>query len=140
MTEPLVRQLVFTAKVMRDAFEDALAAAGGSMGTWVVLSAISSEASFINQSVLATKVQLEGATITHHVDRLEQAGLVARRPDPNDRRARHLELTVAGEKLHGKLMTAAKEFETHALAGLSAPQRAALREILDRVRGNLASD
>src|SRR5437762_9178295 len=106
---PLGRQLVFTAKAMRDAFEDALTEAGGSMGTWVVLSAISSEVGFINQSVLASRVRLEGATITHHVDRLEELGLVRRQLDPADRRVRRLELTPAGQKLHAKLLKAAKE-------------------------------
>ena len=41
--EPLGKQLVFTAKAVREAFEEALARAGGSLGTWVVLSALSHE-------------------------------------------------------------------------------------------------
>ena len=99
MDEPLGRQLVFTAKAMREAFESALAGAGGSLGMWVVLSAISSEVGFINQSILASRVKLEGATITHHIDRLEELGLVRRVADPNDRRVRRLELTAEGQKL-----------------------------------------
>jgi len=137
MSEPLGRQLVFTAKAMRESFEDAMAAAGGSLGTWVVLSAISSETGFINQSALAGKVRLEGATITHHIDRLEQLGLVRRQADPNDRRARNLELTPEGKKLHATLMTAAKDFEKGALAGLSVKQCADLGAMLERIRANL---
>jgi MarR family transcriptional regulator for hemolysin len=137
--EPLGRQLVFTAKAMREAFEGALQSAGGSLGTWIVLSAISSEVGFINQSVLASRVKLEGATITHHVDRLEELGLVRRVPDPNDRRVRRLELTTDGTKLQAKLMKAAKECETKTLAGLSTKDCHALGGMLDRIRLNLES-
>ena len=139
MDEPLPRQLVFLGKAMREAFEAAMADAGGSLATWIVLSAVNSEVGFINQSVLASRVRLEGATITHHVDRLEELGLVKRRPDPHDRRVRHVELTPAGKKLHAKLMTAAKEFEARALDGLTAKDCAQLRTALDRVRENLTS-
>src|SRR5215468_9467734 len=60
--EPLGRQLVFTAKAMREAFEDTLAAAGGSLGTWVVLSALS-DVGAMSQAALASHVHLEGATL-----------------------------------------------------------------------------
>jgi MarR family transcriptional regulator for hemolysin len=139
MAEPLARQLVFAGKAMREAFEAAMADAGGSLATWIVLSAVNNEVGFINQSVLASRVRLEGATITHHVDRLEQQGLVRRRPDPGDRRVRHVELTPAGEKLHAELMEAAKAFESRALAGVSQAARAQLRDALEQIRSNLAS-
>ena len=56
----------------------------------------------VSQAALASHVHLEGATITHHVDRLEAAGLVRRRLDPDDRRVRLLELTEAGSELYGR--------------------------------------
>ena len=60
----------------------------------------------MTQAALATHAHLEGATITHHVDRLEKAGLVRRVLDPDDRRVRRLELTPAGVELHARMMTA----------------------------------
>jgi MarR family transcriptional regulator for hemolysin len=137
--EPLGRTLVFTAKTMREAFEDTLAAAGGSLGTWVVLSALSDEAEFVSQAALATHVHLEGATITHHVDRLEAAGLVRRRIDPDDRRARRLELTPAGTELHQRLFTAVIALEQRALHGLSSTDREALERCLATIQTNLAA-
>ncbi len=137
MSEPLGRQLVFTAKAMRASFEDALEAAGGTLATWVVLGALGEEGGAISQSVLASKVRLEGATITHHVDRLEALGLVVRRPDPHDRRVRRLELTEAGAALRARLVAAATAFEARALAGLSADERATLRALLARIGANL---
>jgi MarR family transcriptional regulator for hemolysin len=135
--EPLGRTLVFTAKAMREAFEDALASAGGSLGIWVVLSALS-DLDFVSQAALASHVHLEGATITHHIDRLEAAGLVRRRIDPDDRRARRLELTRAGSELHDQLLAAVTALEHTALRGLGAEDREALRRHLTTIQSNLA--
>ena len=136
--EPLGRQLVFTAKAMREAFEDTLAAAGGSLGTWVVLSALS-EIGCMSQAALATHVHLEGATITHHVDRLEAAGLVRRQLDPGDRRVRMLELTGAGAELHAHLLGAVIELQQQVLAGLTPEMRATLQEALATIQANLSA-
>src|SRR5690242_9753547 len=96
VNEPLGRQVVFAGRAIQEAFAAALVDAGGSLATWVVLSALS-DVGIVSQAVLASHVHLEGATITHHVDRLESAGLLHRRLDPDDRRVRRLELTPAGE-------------------------------------------
>jgi MarR family transcriptional regulator for hemolysin len=136
--EPLGRQLVFTAKAMREAFEDTLAAAGGSLGTWVVLSALS-EVGFMTQAALASHVHLEGATITHHVDRLEKAGLVRRQLDPGDRRVRRLELTDAGAELHQLLLTAVIDLQRRVLGGISSAERETLRQALETIQANLAA-
>ena len=138
LVEPLGRQLVFTAKAMREAFEETLAAAGGSLGTWVVLSALS-DVGCMSQTALATHVHLEGATITHHIDRLEAAGLVRRLLDPSDRRVRRLELTDAGAELHSRLLAAVIELQQHVLARLGPRERAALRKALETIQTNLAA-
>jgi MarR family transcriptional regulator for hemolysin len=129
---------VFTAKAMREAFEGALASAGGSLGTWVVLSALSDTA-FVSQAALASHVHLEGATITHHIDRLEAAGLVVRRIDPDDRRARRLELTPAGTDLHRQLLSAVAVLEHTAMSGLTNDDRATLRRVLATIESNLTA-
>jgi MarR family transcriptional regulator for hemolysin len=135
--EPLGRQLVFTAKAMREAFEDTLARAGGSLGSWIVLSAIA-EVHGLTQAALATHAHLEGATITHHVDRLEKAGLVRRVLDPGDRRVRRLELTPAGIELHARMMTAAVQFQTVIMAGLQQDEKDVMIRCLELIQTNLA--
>jgi MarR family transcriptional regulator, 2-MHQ and catechol-resistance regulon repressor len=50
-------------------------------------------------NVLGRKVLLTSGSITTAVDRLEQRGLVERRPDARDRRARVVHLTPEGRKL-----------------------------------------
>ncbi|HXH97412.1 MAG TPA: MarR family transcriptional regulator [Gaiellaceae bacterium] len=133
---PLGRHLVFTAKALRTAFEDMLKRSGGSLGTWIVLSALSEEGG-VSQKVLASHVHVEGATITHHVDRLEEQGLVRRQVDPHDRRIRRIELTPEGVRLHERLLADALAFERATLAGLDDADRAELRRLLDLIASNL---
>jgi MarR family transcriptional regulator for hemolysin len=93
----------------------------------------------MSQAALASHVHLEGATITHHIDRLEAAGLVRRHLDPNDRRVRRLELTQAGAELHTRLLAAVIELQQRVLAGLGRPERAALQQTLKTIQSNLAA-
>ena len=55
----------------------------------------------INQRALADILDIENITLTRHVDRLELKGLVERRPDPNDRRARTLHLKDKAKSVLG---------------------------------------
>src|SRR5436853_2009335 len=48
---------------------------------------------------LAAAEGVQPPTATAAVGRLEQSGLVARRPDEHDRRVVHVEITAAGRKL-----------------------------------------
>jgi MarR family transcriptional regulator, transcriptional regulator for hemolysin len=121
---------------VREGFEQTLTAAGGSLGTWIVLSALSDDG-VVSQTVLASRMQVEGATITHHVDRLEKLGLVRREIDATDRRVRKIELTPDGVRLHKTLLEAAKEFEARLLTGTGERQQTELRRTLDRIRANL---
>ena len=121
---------------MREAFEETLHAADSSLGTWVVLNCLTDEG-IMSQTDLAGHVHVEGATITHHIDRLERLGLVRRQADPADRRVRRVELTPAGKRLHGRLLDAVKKLEAKALAGLTEQQLEDLRGTLDTIRSNL---
>src|SRR5579862_8377686 len=58
VNEPLGRQIVFAGRAIREAFEAALAEAGGSLATWVVLSALS-DVGIVSQAMLASHVHLE---------------------------------------------------------------------------------
>jgi MarR family transcriptional regulator, transcriptional regulator for hemolysin len=133
---PVGRDLVFTAKALREAFEDALARSGGSLGTWIILNAVSTEG-VVNQSVLASHAHVEGATMTHHIDHLEKLGLVRRVADPADRRVRKIEPTPEGVALHKRMLAEAKKFEAKTFAGVTDEERVVLRDVLDRIKQNL---
>jgi MarR family transcriptional regulator for hemolysin len=136
--EPVGRKLVFTAKALREEFERGLAEAGGSLGTWLVLNAVSDQG-FISQTALAGRWHVDGATITHHVDRVEAKGLVKRVVDPADRRVRRLELTPEGKRLYRRLVAVATELDAALFEGVADRDRAALERVLEQMRANLAA-
>lgn len=112
--------------------------AGGSLGTWIVLNAISDEG-FVSHSVLASHAHVDGATITYHVDRAEKQGLVLREADPDDRRVKRLRLTPAGHRLYKELWAVAGAFQEQVMEGISDAEQARLRRTLAKVRANLAA-
>src|SRR5436190_11799984 len=66
-------------------FDAALAEAGGSRPIWLVLLALTINEQ-ANQRELAAFGGIRGATLTHHLDAMESAGLVLRARDPENRR------------------------------------------------------
>ena len=135
--EPALRQLVFTAKDVRTAFEQALERAGGSLGVWIVLNAVSDEG-FISHRILASRAHVDGATITHHVDRAEKLGLVVREVDPSDRRVKRLTLTPAGVRLHRTLLAEVGALAERMLAGVTRRELDSLARTLEKINANLA--
>jgi DNA-binding PadR family transcriptional regulator len=71
--------------------------------------------------------------MTYLIDALEDAGLVSRHADPNDRRARRVVITERGGVLFGQLNERLAEVETHVLAALEEDERSAFRRLLQRV-------
>jgi MarR family transcriptional regulator, transcriptional regulator for hemolysin len=136
---PLGRELAFAAKDVREAIDAALARAGGSLGIWIVLSAVSDEGG-ASQSLLASREHVDGATITYHVDRAEKLGLVRREVDPDDRRVKRLHLTPKGSRLHERLLAAALAFDAAMCAGISEQEKGALRKTLAKIRVNLGQN
>lgn len=72
-------------------------------------------------------------TMTNRIDRLERRGLVARRPDPSDRRSVKVSLTPAGGAAVDAAMAALLERESALLANLDDDERASLAGLLRRV-------
>jgi MarR family transcriptional repressor of emrRAB len=67
------------------------------------------------------------------VKRLEAEGLVAREPDPADRRAVRLHLTREGAREAGRLLAARQAALAPLLAGLGERESAALERLLERL-------
>jgi MarR family transcriptional regulator for hemolysin len=133
---PIGRQLAATSKTVNRAFNHALADAGGSLPTWLILSTLRGDR-WRTQQDLARAVGIEGPTLTRHLDGLEEAGLVARRRDPADRRAVQVELTPAGEELHGRLLQAVIVFQRRLTSGLSENEIERTKKTLLRMEQNL---
>ena len=90
-----------------------------------------------NQATLAELLDVEPITIARTIDRLELSGLVERRPDPGDRRARLLFLGERAHPLLEQLRTLGAETREIALAGIAEDERALLMTLLTKMRANL---
>jgi MarR family transcriptional regulator, transcriptional regulator for hemolysin len=129
--------LAQTAKVVSHAFEKALAEAGGSTPTWLILLAVKTQ-QVDNQRALAEAVGIRGATLTHHLDNLERRGLVRRVADPDNRRVQGVELTPAGDKLFLGLRDAAVAFDRRLRRGLGEPDELAVRRVLGQLSASVS--
>jgi DNA-binding MarR family transcriptional regulator len=85
------------------------------------------------QLALARTLGVDRTVMTYLLDELEGAGLVARRPDPADRRARHVLLTEAGRARLCDLERRLRDAEDHLLAPLEPAERDVLRTLLQRL-------
>jgi MarR family transcriptional regulator for hemolysin len=134
---PIGLHLTRTASVVSRAFDDALAAAGGSRPIWLILLALKTQR-LANQRKLAEAVGVQGATLTHHLNAMEADGLVTRRTDPTNRRVHLVELTSHGDALFHRLRAAAVGFDQRLRAGLTDSDVTSLARLLDRLRDNVA--
>jgi len=85
--------LIDTGRLLRKRFEQNVRGTGLTRAQWQVLKEIYVQEG-LNQGALAELLEVEPITVGRLVDRLEQAGLIERRPHPTDRRA--FALSAAG--------------------------------------------
>jgi MarR family transcriptional regulator for hemolysin len=133
---PIGLQIARTAKVLSRAFDDALAEAGGSLPIWLVLVSVKAQRPGM-QRELAEAVGIEGPTLTHHLNRMEAAGLLTRRRDPDNRRVHRVELTEAGEAMFHRLRQSVATFDRRLRTGLDDDQITVISELLGRLRANV---
>lgn len=94
----------------------------------------------VRQSELIKAVDLDPSTVTKMLQRLEQAGHVLRRPDPDDRRAVLVEATDTSCGLLAEVERAWGELEEQTLTGLDKSERTELARLLGLVEGNLCTE
>lgn len=127
--------LRIAAKSARMLLERHLSQAGASFGTWTVLAMLESGGQAV-QRVLAASLGIEGPTLTRHLDRLEELGLIRRNRDGADRRYALIELTAAGRALCHELDAIARAANDELLAGFSDDEITQLKGMLRRLAGN----
>jgi MarR family transcriptional regulator for hemolysin len=134
--QPVGMHLARVARETGRAFDAALAEAGGSLPVWLVLISLKSR-QLANQRALADAVGIQEATLTHHLNAMETAGLLTRRRDPANRRVHVVELTAEGDALFVRLRAAATAFDERLRAGLSTAELERFEQVLDRLRDNV---
>lgn len=84
-------------------------------------------------NTIGSMVRLTSGSITTAVDRMEQKGLVERRSDPEDRRARVVHLTPAGRKLISCAFADHEKAMDRATSGLTPEERGQATELLKKL-------
>jgi len=91
----------------------------------------------INQTTLGKMMLVNRSNITGLVDRMEQAGLVRRADDPEDRRVHYVEMTETGGQILEKAHKAYYSSIEKIMSALSGNERKFLSSMLESVRMQL---
>lgn len=91
----------------------------------------------MTQSEIAEKLSVQGATVTNMLQRMEEAGLVARRRDSEDNRLVRVYLTDTGRKQERAITEQFMKVEEAIFEGLDQQQRAVLRQMLKKMLSNM---
>jgi MarR family transcriptional regulator for hemolysin len=141
MPQPSInREFAFTlndvARLLRTYADYKAAQLGITRAQWAVLVRVE-RFEGLNQSELAEGLDLQPITLTRLVDKLSDSGLIERRPDPTDRRAKRLFLTPAARPLLERLGELGEETMGNTLAGVDAASVKDMIAKLSVVKENL---
>jgi len=103
---------------------------------WAVMARLE-HAEGLKQSELAEMLDLQPITLTRLVDRLCANGMVERRADPNDRRAKRLHLTPLARPLMDRLAELGHDMMGTVLAGFDLASIERMTGELTRTKENL---
>jgi DNA-binding MarR family transcriptional regulator len=125
MLHPLLRDLVAAELPI-------LAAHDLSMWGYVVLNALD-RSPVRTQTALAEAIGADKTRIIGTLDELQQRGYIERRPDPDDRRVRLLEITPAGRAVKNAVQSDIQRGEERWLAELTGEERNVFLRVLERL-------
>ena len=137
--ERLGKQFVFTAKTMKERFERVLGEHGSSLQHFLMLSSLQANPGQ-SQRELADTMGIMGPTMTHHLDRFEQDGVIVREPDPTDRRVTRVRLTAAGRRQHKRIVTVVDRHDAALRQTLGEHDATELQRILSRLQDHFAQE
>jgi DNA-binding MarR family transcriptional regulator len=126
MLHPLLRDLVA-------AEQPILVAHDVSMWGYVVLNALD-QSPVRTQAALADAIGADKTRIIPTLDELQQKGYIERRPDPDDRRVRLLEITPSGREVKNAVQVDIQRGEERWLSELTAQERDVFLRALERMK------
>ena len=141
MTSPSPRrELAFllydVGRLLRTLADQRVRALDMTRAQWAVLAALE-RGENVKQSELADILEIRPITLTRLVDRLCANGLVERRADPDDRRAKRLFLTPAGKPLVQRLAGLGEDLMAEVLVGIDESTVALMLTQLNLAKDNL---
>lgn len=123
------------AKHLERAIQETFSEFGLTVGEFDVLAALrrSGQPYQLSPTELFNTLMVSSGTMTHRIDRLEQAELVKRIPEPSDRRGTRIELTDKGFNLIEKAVEAHALNEHRILSVLEASEHKVLIQLLRKL-------
>jgi MarR family transcriptional regulator for hemolysin len=123
-------------RLLRTYADQKARALGMTRALWAVLLRLERREG-LKQSDLAEDLDIQPITLTRLVDRLCDNGLIERRADPSDRRAKRLYLTPAARPLLERIDEQVDAVAEQVLAGIDADATDGLLKELGLARDNL---
>jgi MarR family transcriptional regulator for hemolysin len=108
--------------------------------TWLPLIHLARAAAPMRQKDLATSLVLDGSSVVRLLDALETSGLIERREENADRRAKTITLTKLGLSIIDQVEFASREVRNGALTELSRDEIEIATRVLELVCRNLTMD
>jgi DNA-binding MarR family transcriptional regulator len=132
------RLAVLMAKLSKTVYRKAEEAVPGmSVKDYMALSNLDDRG--VPQQRLAESLHMDENNLVLLLNGLEAAGSIARRRDPDDRRRHIVEITPHGKKVLERGERGMAKLEEELLAGLSASERATLKQLVLRILQNQAA-
>ncbi len=103
---------------------------------WRVM-AVLGDAGALTQRDLAGATRMDKVAVNRACKELEERGQIARSPNHRDGRSHHLELTAAGQAIHGEIMPLALAMEARLLGSWSEAERTQFKALLARLRDEI---
>jgi MarR family transcriptional regulator for hemolysin len=120
-------------RLLRREVDQAFAAHGLSQASAIPLIVLSRLGKCVRQGALADEVGIEGPSLVRLIDLLQAEGLVERREDPTDRRAKMLHLTALGEIRADEINGVLCSVRAYYLKGIADEDLAVAYEVLRKI-------
>ena len=122
-------------RVMRDHLNPVFAEAGLQPGEFDVLATLrrSGDPYMLSPTRLYEAAMISSGGMTNRLDRLEAAGLIERRPDPNDRRGKLIALTDRGRTVSDETITRHVQNEERLLSALTLAEQETLNALIKKL-------
>lgn len=127
-----------TANAIRSIYDERMAVLDLTLSQASLLSYVA-EFGPVNQTRAAEHLDQGRAVTGTHIDKLEERGLIERRPDPADRRVWLVAITPAGREVSKSIADLDVVLRSELRSGISRPERQALAGLLLRLQRNIAA-
>lgn len=125
--------LAQTARHWRRAVDRELQPFGLTEATWLPLLRLARAPESMHQKALAASLSLDGSSVVRLLDSLQAAGLIERKEDDADRRAKAIVLTALGRATVEQVEAVAHDVRERALAGLSERDLQTTIRVLEQI-------